>query len=58
MFQGYDEGITVSYLMALGPNIENFSGKKVKKWMEGQGYTLNASAPHEIMETGIKNIRF
>ena len=44
--------------MALGPNIENFSGKKIKKWMNGQGYTLNTSAPQEIMETGIKDIRF
>ena len=53
MFQGYDEGITVSYLMAMGPNYDHFMGKKIKKWYEGQGYTLNASAPHEVLETGI-----
>jgi hypothetical protein len=58
VFQGYDEGITISYLMAMGPNKNTFSGTKFRKDFEGQGYTLNASAPVKVMETGIKKMKF
>ena len=42
----------------MGPNKDHFAGQKIKKWYEGQGYTLNASAPDEILETGVSTLSF
>ena len=44
--------------MAMGPNKATFSGTKTKKWYDGQGYTLNASAPEEVLKTGITRMDF
>ena len=44
--------------MAIGPNIPYFAGKKVKKWYNGQGYTLNTSAPVETLQSDIHRMHF